>query len=135
MGDSSDLCRCLALARRWLWLVLTGALLAGAFGLAITLRRPPVYRASATLKFQPSLSWMNGYYGEQVAKSLALMGPLAMGAAEIDLEASDGLDGPSGGVSIHWVSDTQLIEVSAVDLDPVRAAARANAGAGLLDHF
>ncbi|HUW09084.1 MAG TPA: class I SAM-dependent methyltransferase [Anaerolineae bacterium] len=62
-----------------------------------------------------------------MAKSLALMGPLALGAAEIDLEAGDGLDGPSGGVSIHWVSDTQLIEVSAAHLDPVRAATRANA--------
>ncbi len=129
MGSPSELRRYLALARRWLWLVVVAALVASASAFAITPRTPPLYTASATLMFQPSLSWMNGYYGEQRAKSLALMGQLAMAAAETALEARDGLDGPSGGVSIQWVPDTQLIKVSAVDLDPVRAAARANAGA------
>jgi len=129
MPKPSEFRRYLALAGRWLWLTVVAALVAAAGAYVLTPRMPPVYMASATLMFQPSLSWMNGYYDERTAKSLALVGQLALAAAEMDLAAGDGAGGPPTGARIQWVPDTQLIKVSAVDLDPIRAAARANTGA------
>jgi non-specific protein-tyrosine kinase len=82
--------------------------------------------ASTTLLFQPSNSWMEGDTSEQLAKYLALTGRLVMRAGGADLESSDASDRSAGGASIQWIPDTPLIELTAVDTDPVQAAARAN---------
>jgi non-specific protein-tyrosine kinase len=137
MPDPSEFRRYLTLARRWLWLVVVAALVAAAGAFALAPRWPPVYRASATLIYLPARGWAAGYQSKQITKSLALNERSILRAGGMNVGQMDSSDRSlrqdsaqvAGGVSVQWVPDTQLLQVTAVDLDPVRAADRANAGA------
>jgi non-specific protein-tyrosine kinase len=128
----ADLRRYLALARRWLWLVLLAALAAAAGAYLLTPRLPPFYVASATLLYQSSLSRMGDLADQQVAQSLAQIGQVILRSGGAELAGSDAPASTARGVSVRWLPNTQLIELTAVDFSPGRAAARANAAAASL---
>ncbi len=132
MVSPSELRRYLALARRWLWLVVAAALAASASVFVITPRTPPLYTASATLLYQPSVNQIGGSTDQQVAQSLAQIGQVIVRSGGADAGASGAPGSPARGASVRWLPNTQLIELTAVDTDPVRAAARANAAADAL---
>src|SRR5512143_3845823 len=54
--DAVELKWIFMVVRRWWWLILGPAVLAGIIAFAVTSWKSPVYKASATLYVQPSLS-------------------------------------------------------------------------------
>lgn len=118
----------LQLARKWWWLLVTAAILAGVTCSIILSGLSPTYRATATLVVGQTISNPNPtsaeiYLGQQLASEYAAIGmrdPVkgrvreALGIAELP------------DYSVRPLPDSQLIEVSVVDADPKRAQAVAN---------
>jgi non-specific protein-tyrosine kinase len=122
----------LSFTRKWLWLVLLGALLAGSAALVVSLSLTPIYEASATLFItssdRPSLSaptLANVRANQELAATYAelLKKPVTLKAA------AERLDLPKihrGDISAESILDTQLIELRARDPNPQRATDIAN---------
>jgi non-specific protein-tyrosine kinase len=131
MPRPSEFRRYLALASRWWWLAVVAALVAAAGAFALTPRRPPLYMASATLMFQSSLYRTAGSGDEKVAQYLTQVGQGIVRSGGAEPGSSGASSGMSGGAMVRWLPNTLLIELIATDIDPARAAARANAAADL----
>jgi uncharacterized protein involved in exopolysaccharide biosynthesis len=131
VSSSSQLRRYLVLARRWLWLAVLAALAAVAGAYVLTPRMPPFYMASATLLYQSSPGRMGDLSDQEMAQRLAQIGQVIVRSGGSDPELS-GSSRMARGTRVRWLSNTQLIELTAMDINPVRAAARANAAADLL---
>ena len=126
--------RYLNVIRRWWWLILALPLLSGgvAFGLSKLTR--PAYEASLTLWVSQSASSSSGqeYTGilaaERLAKTYgALIIKRPVLQATIDsLKLSSDPDDLAKRITVKMVRDTQLLEVTARDTDPARAAAIVN---------
>jgi capsular exopolysaccharide synthesis family protein len=121
--------------RKWLWLVILAAVLAGAVAYVVSITMPPVYRASATLLISEAGNSNASEYqdilsSERKARTYAELlqkRPILEGtAAHLGLRDVDVKELPFA-VDVQPVRDTQLIELAVEANDPGMAARAANA--------
>ena len=123
----------LDLLRRWLWLIVLGAVIAGSMSYAVTRTLPKVYMASTTVMIGQEIYKKNPDPGSNV-----IINQLANSYAELArrkpiLEATiEALKIPhtpaslADQVMVRVVTGTQLMEIRAKDTNSVRAAQIAN---------
>lgn len=127
------LTRLSSILRRWGWLLILGAVVAGVAGFLISHRTVPVYRTSTQLLVNqvqnPGLAGYNDLLAsERLAKTYSellhsapvleeTVQQLALPLTVTTLEAR---------IAVHPVRDTQLIELTVEDTDPQRAVIIAN---------
>jgi capsular exopolysaccharide synthesis family protein len=125
----------MAIAKRWWWLVLIGCLLAGGSAYVLTSRMTPIYSARAVLLVNQiqdprAITYQDILGNQSLTKTYA-----RLATSNINLQrALDQLRDPSldlaalgRKVSAADITDTQLIQVTAEDANPQRAAIIANA--------
>lgn len=134
MEDGIELRQILAVLRRRAWIILGSALLAGVLAFGIVRSTPPTYSAAATVYVLPSQDVGASAYSSIVAgQALALTYSHMLTdrptlKAVIDrLGLQDTPETLADRVRADPVKDTQLIQVSAADPSPTRAAQIANA--------
>jgi len=132
--ETVELRQYLSIIRRWLWLIMLGALLAGGTAYVVSHNMTPIYRASATLLItqgdNPTMTtYQDILTSERIAKTYAELlqkrPVLEDTAAQLGLEEMDVKELPFT-VDINPVRDTQLIELSVESSDPHLAAQAAN---------
>lgn len=128
------------IARRWAWLVVAGALVAGIAAFLISSQLTPVYRAHAQLLVNQPDKGDNIYQATLGNQSLTkTYAELAISNSNLR-RAADSVGNVSvrklkDHISARAVPETQLFEVVAEDKDPQRAADLANAVANVLPGF
>ncbi len=120
----------LSIIWKWLWLVILGMLLAGGTAYWVSLNLPPVYRASTTLMINEGRSpgatdYTSVLTSERLAQTYAEL--LTKRPVVDEVIRRLNLSELKSNVTVHPVRDTQLIELSVEDSDPVLAAQVANA--------
>ncbi len=115
---------------RWLWLIVLGVLLAGGTAYWVSLNLPPVYRASTTLMINEGRSpgatdYTSVLTSERLAQTYAEL--LTKRPVFEEVSRRLNLTELKSNVTVHPVRDTQLIELSVEDHDPVLVAQVANA--------
>jgi non-specific protein-tyrosine kinase len=125
--------RYFALARKWAWLVILGALVGGISAYVININTEPVYRASARLLIDEAPEsggneYAQALFEERLASTyvelISLRPVLEETVARLGLPFS--ADTLSGRLSIGAPSQAQIIVISVEDTDPNRAALIAN---------
>lgn len=117
---------------RWLWLVLLGALVAGASAFFISRSQTPIYRSTAVLLVSEGSADSNEYrsllVGEQLAQSyvarLTNYEVLTHALANLGLDMSP--EQLKSQIAVNLLNDTQLISLSVSNPDPQLASALAN---------
>jgi len=132
MVQSQDLRHYINLFLHWWWLIVLCALLGAGAAFVYSVRQPPVYTATATLRVQFSDTgdeFRTIYYGEQLASShrQMLTGRDVLQAAIDQLGLDIEPDTLLGLVKVDQVPDAALVRVSVTFLDPAWAARIANA--------
>ena len=128
------------LLRRWLWLVILGALVGGSLAYVISRNTKPVYQASTTLLIAPGSAQALDNYStliasERLARTYAqlLHSSPVMEETYRRLESMEAEGLPVGDLSTSFsssaipVRDTQLLQVSVTGTDPDLITAAANA--------
>jgi succinoglycan biosynthesis transport protein ExoP len=128
------------LLRRWLWLVILGALVGGSLAYVIGRNTKPVYQASTTLLIAPGSAQALDSYStliasERLARTYAqlLHSSPVMEETYRRLESMEAEGLPVGDLSTSFstsavpVRDTQLLQVSVTGTDPDLITAAANA--------
>lgn len=122
------------MARRWWWLWLLAPLVAGGLAFAVSSRQPRLYAATTTLMVNPPQGTTFPDYNailssqslaatyQQLVTTRPVLAPVI---AELSLPVD--VDELKERVAASRVRDTQLLQVSASDADPARAAAIADA--------
>ena len=124
----------IALIWHWAWLIILGALLAGATAFFVNRQTTPVYSASSRLLIDeaPGTNSGNEYSQVLMEQRLALTYVELMTTRPILEKTVEVLDLPfnsnvlSGMIAVSAPHDTQILNVSVQDTDPERAAAIAN---------
>jgi capsular polysaccharide biosynthesis protein len=124
--DDLDLGRYLYLIRRWLWLVVLCAVLAGAAAYVVSSYMQPVYEARTTLLLEqsgdPFASWvMRNAQWEPATYAELIPQILPETAVQLGL---DGIDVAS--VSVDTRPETRVVTLRVRDKDPQRATSIAN---------
>ena len=132
MEQNIDLSPYFRILRKWWWLLVLCTAVAGGFSYEGTRQMPRIYQATTTVMVGQTIQMANPsgtdiYTSQQLAQTyaqLATRQPILQGAAQsLGLEAA-----PSAGdITARQVSNTQLLEISVRDVDPVRAGAVADA--------
>jgi non-specific protein-tyrosine kinase len=125
--------RLIRFMRRWGILVLAGAAIAGVAAFTVSKLTPPTYRATAQLFLtpgsNPSIAFQDVVLGQNLARSYVQL-------ATADVVLSPALQTVSwpgllkefrDRVQVSQLRDTSVIEISFRDVDPILAAAAANA--------
>ncbi len=121
----------LAILRRWLWLPVLFALIAGGTAAAVSYRLTPIYRASTAVLVRPAqTATQSAYYLtlDQVAKTYAQLmtkRPL-LNQVISKLNLPYRAEQLQAGISISPERDTEVLDVKVQDADPARAAEIAN---------
>ena len=126
--------RYIAIAQRWLWLILLGTIFAGATAYIVSLQRPPIYRAAARLLIDqaPGSGGGNEYTQILVEQRLATTYVELIKLHPVMEETVERLDLPynagqlSQRLTVAAPPDTQLIVISAEDTSAAGAARIAN---------
>jgi non-specific protein-tyrosine kinase len=131
----------LRIFRRWWWLVVVATVIATGSSYMATRSMPRTYSSRARVMVGESIQNRNpDYLSISVAQQLALTyaelattRPMLQGVVDrLGLQSSP--DILKGMVAVTLVEGTQILDISVVDTDPVRAAAIANAvGEELID--
>ncbi len=128
---SDDLRRYLGLFWHWAWLLVLLTVVGAAAGYFNSRRQTPVYRASATMLISESRTvneYANILASERLAQTyseLMTQQPVLDGVVEeLGLNINPAL--LKRNITVGVIADTQLLEVSVEDTDPVRAANIAN---------
>lgn len=123
----------LSVIRRWLWLIVLCVLLGTAAAFIVASRMPPVYSASATLLVNVDQGATMSDYNTIVASerlvltySQMLTGRSVMEAVIERLGLAETPETLAKKVKVTPIKDTQLIQLSVEDADPVRVALIAN---------
>lgn len=122
----------LKIMRRYVWLIIAAAVIAGAFGYYFSARQTKVYESSITILvgqnqgLAENLNLTTAL--QEVANSMSKMIVSRTVAEKVvaDLGLQTSPDAVMGEISAQPVQQTQLIDVTARDTDPVQAAAIAN---------
>jgi succinoglycan biosynthesis transport protein ExoP len=114
--------------RKWWWLIIIATLLGGVSGYMATRQQPPIYRTRATIMVgntidNPNPSGNEFYLTQQLANTYA------------DIAKRDNLrEAVQQALGLSWLPDytarvvpeTQLVEITVIDNDPLRAQIVAN---------
>jgi succinoglycan biosynthesis transport protein ExoP len=121
------------IARKWAWLIVIGAVLAGGAAFAASSLMPPVYEASATLRISPpNADGMSDYStllaGQRLVQTYAklLVERAVLEAVAGDLGLKVKPEELQKRVRIETVSDTELIKIRVEHNNPATAQAIAN---------
>lgn len=120
----------IALMRRWLWLVVLGAVVAGSIAYFWNRAQAPVYRATAILLITEGTT--NDRTSIQLSEDLAQSYIKRLTNYEVlqdvitNLDADLSPESLGGRVSVQRINDSQLIALSVQLTDPALAAALAN---------
>ena len=126
------------LARKWLWLVILCALVAGGAAYIVSKKSTPIYQASAKLLISQAASagqLSPGYQdiltSQQLARTYANLladGPVVEGMAQrLGLPTDQrSIARLQGGIAVTPIRDTQLLEVKVEGADPTLIARIAN---------
>jgi capsular polysaccharide biosynthesis protein len=122
----------LKVLRRYIWLLLIISILAAAFGYFFSARQPKVYEASVTILvgqnqgLAENLNLTTAL--QEVANSMSKMISSRTVAEKVvaDLGLEKSPEAVLGSLTAQPIQQTQLIEVTVNDNDPVQAAAIAN---------
>ena len=124
----------LLLFRKWLWLLITGAILGGVAGYVISLYQPTIYETATKIMVSRSLdqeSQTYYFFNEiQLAKTYVQLintGPILQALSD-----QLGYTVNKGQIDVNQVSKSLLLEITVQDGDPQRAAQIANS---LVDVF
>jgi len=127
------------LLRKWIWLIVLGAVLAGSLTFVVSRNTTPVYRVSTTLYVMPGASQALDNYSsliasERLARTYAelLQSAAVLEETYVRLEARASADpdtiSPVSGFSVvaEPVRETQILRVDVTGTDPDLIAAAAN---------
>jgi len=115
----------LVLLRKWAWLLVIGAMLAGGAAYYMSQSQPKVYQATATLLINQqadstgAVTYSDLMTSQTLMKTYAEMIRTRPVLDEVQRRLGDG--GSLGGISVQMVRDTQLMRVSVTHSDPVMA--------------
>lgn len=119
----------IAIIQRWLWVIIAGSLLVGIVVYVININTPPTYRATTRLLIdQAPGSGTNDYAQVLFEQRLATTYVQIIESYPVFQETIQQLNLPftanqlAGRVTVSTPEDTQIIIISVVDTDPVRAA-------------
>jgi capsular exopolysaccharide synthesis family protein len=128
-----ELRRYFEIVLRWWWIIVVGAFLAGGTAYLVSSQLPPIYEASTTLLINQATNLtvtdlaaltiserLAKTYGELLHKRPLMEQVIA----ELDLELTP--DELADKISVQPVRDTQLLDATVQDSDPVLAATLAN---------
>ncbi len=126
--------RYLRILRRWWWLLLVAVVLAAGSSYAVTRTLPRTYSSRARVMVGESIQSRNPDYlsistAQQLAPTyaeLATTRPVLQGVVD-RLGLATSPEVLAGRVAVQLVQGTQILDITVVDTDPVRAAAIANA--------
>jgi non-specific protein-tyrosine kinase len=126
---SDEFRRYLALLWHWSWLIVLTTALAGGAAYYRVKQQTPLYRASTLVMVNEapvdrSIDYTTMMTSERLAQTYAELittRPVLMAVAE-----RLGPDQPIGSIGVQVLENTQLMRISVVDTDPVRAALVAN---------
>lgn len=129
----NELRQYIALLRRWVWLLLLATLLAGVAAYIASKQITPTYQATTTVLVNEADSSQNNEYQlnitrDRLPRTYAEMmknTPVLETVSE-NVEGSLSVEKLNKAVTVQPVRDTQLIEITVEDTDPVRAANIAN---------
>jgi capsular exopolysaccharide synthesis family protein len=118
----------LLLFRKWLWLLVAGALLGGAVGYIISLYQPTIYETTTKIMVSRSLDQEGQsyyFFNEiQLAKTYAQLintGPILQALSD-----ELGYTVNKGQVNVKQIAESLLLEITVQDNEPQRAAQIAN---------
>ena len=130
---SDDLRRYIGLLRRWAWLAVLAAILAGGAAYLLNKRMTPIYQASTTMLINEASSTRSADYtsimtSERLAQTYAQLITTQPVLEEVANRLQQGVSGPGlkGMIGVSIVRDTQLLSVRVRDTIPARAADIAN---------
>ena len=115
----------LLLTRRWAWLLILGALLGGIGAYVGSQSQTPIYQASSKVLVSPptreqfsEFGSLSGYQLIQTYAQLIVTDPVLE-------DVSERINSPISAnmISVQQIRDTQILEVTVEDSDPIRAAA------------
>ncbi len=119
----------IVLFRRWIWLLLMGAIIGGATGYFYSVSQPPVYRSSTkVMVMQPRESLTSDLTALTDAELAETFRNLLVVRPVLDA-TSEQVGGPpvqAGQISSKLIEGTQLLQVTVQDRVPERAAVIAN---------
>jgi non-specific protein-tyrosine kinase len=123
-----DLRELFMVVKRWLWLILLGAIIGGVATYFFSVYQPPMYEAVAEVFIsQPKrdeLSDLGYLSGQQLIQTYTelMVTDQVLGETAQRVNYSIG----SENISINQVRDTQILQVKVEDVDPIKAAEFAN---------
>ncbi|MBI5303188.1 MAG: polysaccharide biosynthesis tyrosine autokinase [Chloroflexi bacterium] len=128
-----ELKRYLVLLRRWLWLIVAGAIVGGALGYGYSLFSTRIYRSTLILQINQGTDPLRDPYNSILtSQRLAATGVEQLRSRVVleqvirDLDLSYTLNRLSDNTAVQAVRDTNLIRVAVEDPDPARAQAITN---------
>ena len=133
MDNLSDIRQYLALFRRWLWLIVLVTILAGGAAYLVSRQIHPIYQSTTRILINQAPAYQSTDYtsiltSERLARTYAEMITAQPILEEVikSLQLSTDTTKLFKLVDVALVRDTQLIDVSVKDPNPVQAAAIAN---------
>ena len=118
----------------WAWLIILSGIITGAAAYYVSSRQIPLYQTSTRLLVSnpPSLSGVEGYNSminsytmPNTYAEMVVVAPVLQGVID-KLQLNMTVEDLKGNVSVELVADTQILVVSVVDTNPVRATDIAN---------
>lgn len=127
-----DVKQIFSLIKRWLWLVILGAIIGAGLGYFLSNRETPIYQATTRFVVLRSAQTTYDYYnyleGQQLVSTYAQL----LTTEKLLLEAYEKLGFPvqKGQVTAQQIEDTQFVQLTVKDPDPFKAMTIAN---GMVD--
>lgn len=118
--------------KRWLWLVVLGAIIGGGLGYYLSSRQTPVYQAQARFVILPAAQTTYDYYSYLNNLDIISTYTQLLTTEDLLYEASNRLGFPvmKGQATASQVAETKFVVLTVKDTDPYKAAVIAN---GLVD--
>jgi succinoglycan biosynthesis transport protein ExoP len=123
-----DIKQFLVLIKRWVWLIVLGAVIGAAGGYYYSSRQTPIYQASTRFVVLRAAQTTDDYYSYMDSQQLISTYTQLLSSESLLAQASEELGFPvlKGQASASQVGETQFVELTVKHSDPVKAAAIAN---------
>ena len=127
-----DIKQLFSIFKRWLWLVVLGAIIGGALGYYLSSRQTPIYQAQARFVILPAAQTTYDYYSYLNNLDIISTYTQLLTTEDLLYEASNRLGFPvmKGQATASQVAETKFVVLTVKDTDPYKAAVIAN---GLVD--
>ncbi|MFN2304927.1 MAG: GumC family protein, partial [Anaerolineales bacterium] len=123
-----DIRKIFLIIKRWLWLLILGAVIAGAAGYFVSSRQTPMYRASTRFVILRAASTTYDYYAYLDYQQLVSTYTQLLSTDALLEQVSQEVGFPVyGGASAEQIGESQFINLSVTHQDPQKAAIIANA--------